>query len=319
MSRPAILRLSLFLLGAGENVVSSLSARDEATPAIWPYQTFETVPFTPPQLQINRSGEPLAEGLIMFSPANFGPSPKDATPVPMIMTDSGDLVWYGPEVDGVDLRVQNLNGESILSYWQGAQTTGINAGVGYGNVTILDASYESIKTLCPKLGIVTPGKVEYQCDLDAHEAQLTDEATLLATSYNVTPADLSPIGGSSEGWVWDSLFVEVDVSTEKVLFSWSAFEHVPLNATRLPFENGTGSSQDAPFDFFHINSVQKIGDQYLVSSRHTWSVYLLSRSGDIIWTLEGQSGGTFGSLPEGGNFVSVVNSGLMRPSTNGGT
>lgn len=46
-----------------------------------------------------------------------------------------------------------------------------------------------------------------------------------------------------------------------------------------------------------------IGGDYLINGRHTWSTYLVSGyDGHIIWRVEGESGGDFGSLPEEARF-----------------
>ena len=52
-------------------------------------------------------------------------------------------------------------------------------------------------------------------------------------------------------------------------------------------------------DHLHINSVQAVGKNYLISARHHWSVYLISgKDGSILWRLDGINGGDFGNIPE---------------------
>ena len=53
-----------------------------------------------------------------------------------------------------------------------------------------------------------------------------------------------------------------------------------------------------------MNAIQSINGGYLINSRHTWSSYFVSKEGDIEWELNGKTGGSFGSLPPGYNFVS---------------
>lgn len=124
---------------------------------------------------------------------------------------------------------------------------------------------------------------------DFHEFQLTDNGSALITIYEQRPFDLSSItGGSKDGWILDSLFQELDVETGKLLFQWRSTDFFPVNATYNPL--GVTGSEKAPFDWFHINSIEK--DQYgnfLVSSRHLHTVtYLNGSTGDILWILGGK-------------------------------
>lgn len=122
--------------------------------------------------------------------------------------------------------------------------------------------------------------------------------------YNTTKADLSSVGGPKDGWVLDSLAVELDLETNEPLFVWSPLAHVPLNASRLPLA-GAGTTLASPYDFFHTNSIQPYKGGFLVNSRHTWEAYFIDRSGKILWTINGATGGDFGPLPDNGKFVSA--------------
>ena len=158
--------------------------------------------------------------------------------------------------------------------------------------------------ICPQIGLVTPPGTDHQCEADLHEAQVTPWGTLLVTAYNATPADLSAFGGPVEGFIFDSLVVEVEISTSKPLWTWSAADHVPLNhSQQLPIQNGSGIF-DAPWDWFHINAIDAVSESsILVNSRNTWETYLVSKpSGEIQWTLNGETGGDFGPLPDNGRF-----------------
>lgn len=270
----------------------------------WPCQSYKSSSFNPPQLQITRNGLPLAPGLLFLSPENVTPLGGAKDVAPLIMTDDGQLVWNGPNLNATNFRATTYQGAPILTFWSGISTAGANVGHGYGNVTFLDTSYHTILTVCPKLGLVTPDNVEYQCEADLHESFVTDRGTLLVTAYNVTQADLSSLGGPTDGWIFDCLFFELNPTDGDILFRWSAIEHVPVGESKFPL-GSTGRNQSAPFDYFHINSVVNIGnDSYLVNSRHLWTTYLVSTTGDLIWTLQGDTGGDFGTLPEEGKFVS---------------
>lgn len=287
-------------LGPGEE--SHTTGGNKSGP-LWPWQIFQSAPYNPPELEISSNGAPLGDGLLLFTPGNFRPDvPYAKQSSAVIMTDAGQLVWNGP-TGGTNLRTAAYKGSPILTYWTGATTAGGNAGHGYGNVTLLNNKYEKIITVCPKLGLVVPkGDPVHPCEADLHEAFITDRDTLVISAYNATPADLSTVGGPKSGWVFDCLVVEIEPESGEILFRWSAFEHVPVSESQYPLL-GAGN-ESVPFDYFHINSITTIGDSFLVNARHTWSTYLVSASGNVEWTLQGETGGDFGSLPEQGRFVS---------------
>ena len=271
---------------------------------IWPYQSYMSSPFNPPELEISTDGRPLATGLIFISPSDGTQAAATKDTAPIIMTETGQLVWHGPTVNANNFRAATYEGNPILTFWTGSSAPGANVGHGYGNITFLDSTYTEILTVCPQLGLLTPDNVTYACQADFHETFVTDRNTLLVTAYNVTKTDLSSIGGPAVGWVFDCLFFELDPRTGDILFRWSALEHVPIAETKLNFAGRGGFNQSIPFDWFHINSVVNIGKNFLVNSRHLWTTYLVTAGGDIEWTLQGDTGGDFGVLPPNGHFVS---------------
>ena len=230
------------------------------------------------------------------------------------MTDAGQLVFNGLIVNATNFRHAVYKGKNILTYWSGISTAGANIGHGYGNVTFLDTSYDEILTVCPKLGLVTPDNTEYSCEADLHESFTTDRDTVIVSAYNATQTDLTSIGGPKDGWIFDCLFFEIEPETGKILFQWSAIEHVPVTASKQPLA-GTGLNQSVPWDWFHINSIVNIGDEYLVNSRHTWTTFLLTSQGEIIWQIQGNTGGDFGPLPENGHFVRTLIWRFASPSS----
>ena len=129
---------------------------------------------------------------------------------------------------------------------------------------------------------------------------MTDRNTMVVTSYNNTQYDLTSIGGPKDAWVADGLFFEIDIDTGKVLFEWRALEHLDLKASRFSFNGpGAGVTERVPWDWLHINSVQRVGNDYLISARHHWALYLISgKDGSMIWKLDGIGGGSFGSIPQ---------------------
>ncbi|KAF2716516.1 hypothetical protein K431DRAFT_289338, partial [Polychaeton citri CBS 116435] len=99
------------------------------------------------------------------------------------------------------------------------------------------------------------------------------------------------------------MFFEIDVETKEVLFEWRALDWLSLDESRMGWDAGGKADQHAPWDWFHINSVQLVGDNYLVNARHHWAMYLIDgKDGHIIWKFDGVNGGDFGSIPSGAEF-----------------
>lgn len=123
---------------------------------------------------------------------------------------------------------------------------------------------------------------------------MDDGANALVTIYRWQPYDLGRWGIVGPGYILESLFQEIEVNTNKVLFQWSSLSHIgPEESHVFPNTNdisGTGTYPESPWDYFHINSVDKNqnGD-YLVSARHTSTVYKISGSdGQVLWRLNGE-------------------------------
>lgn len=196
------------------------------------------------------------------------------------------------------------NGKDTVTFWSGISAASANSGHGYGNVTFLDTSYNNFMTVCPQLGLVTPENTEYLCEADFHEAYITDRNTILVSAYNATQTDLTSVGGPKDGWVFDSLFFEIEPESGNVFFRWSALEYISVNDTKEPLA-AAGRNQSLPFDCFHINSVVNFGNEWLVNLWNTWSTYMLTAEGDVIWRIQGDTGGDFGPLPDDARFVCI--------------
>lgn len=271
----------------------------------------------PPQLQIVGSADPVA-GNIFLTPVAIPTARGTGTaiqieeglgqPGVMMLDPTGELLWFEP-VPGnglaTNLQVQTYDGQPALTYWEGASGPGIGFGKGY----ILDSSYQTVATIEAGNGL--------QADL--HELTITPQDTALITAYVPRAANLSAIGGSSSGTVYDSVVQEIDIKTGKVLLEWRSLDHVPVTETQA----GLTAS---PFDYFHVNSVSLYTpDELLISSRNTWTLYRVDRhSGTVIGRIGGKSsnysmgaGTTFywqhHARAEPGGFVSVFDDGSSPP------
>jgi len=97
------------------------------------------------------------------------------------------------------------------------------------------------------------------------------------------------------GWIVESIFQEVDISTGKIVFEWRSLDHFdPSHSLVYPVTSdtaGDGLNEDSPWDYFHLNSVDKnaAGD-YLISARHMSAIYKISGiDGHILWQIGGKT------------------------------
>ncbi|PWY94717.1 MFS general substrate transporter [Aspergillus sclerotioniger CBS 115572] len=205
---------------------------------------------------------------------------------PYIYDDEGNLVWSGWGNSGPGnahgMHVCKYKGKDHLCFFQGVQQNGYCRGHG----VIMDDHYRIVRTVVPGGGMASS---------DMHEFMpINDGKTALMTVYQQRQFDMSPWNvKSGMGWVMESVFQEVDVETNEVLFEWKSLDHVdPSDGYTWPSHtdtSGTGLDPRSPWDYFHINSVDKNEDgDYLISSRHTCAIYKISgKDGSIIWRLHG--------------------------------
>ncbi|KAF2485016.1 ASST-domain-containing protein [Neohortaea acidophila] len=273
--------------------------------AIWPWRVFKSSPYTPPNMTITVNQGELADGFIFMTPANINLSaPAAEMDGGFIMTSDNEAVFALNTSGITDFRVQHYKGQPYLTYWSGYNTEGANVGHGYGQVNFVDSSYSNF-SVNPDLGLnklVTTPVANWSIDI--HEHLVTPWNTLLVSAYNNTPWDLSPYGGPVDGWIADSLAVELDIETWEVLFKWVASEHVPLSESQLHINASAGIGTIAsPWDWFHINAGEMVGSDYLINSRHCWSTYYVSgTNGSVQWRIQGVTGGDFGPLPADSTF-----------------
>ncbi|KAF1980848.1 hypothetical protein K402DRAFT_343617 [Aulographum hederae CBS 113979] len=189
------------------------------------------------------------------------------------------LVWSGNEWGGAyPLRVQEYDGESYLTFWNGTSET---LGYGRGFYYMLNASYDMAYKL---------SAVNATVEGDFHEFQLTDNGTALITIYEPMPYDMQAYG-IANGYLMDGVFQEIDIETNDLLFEWKASSAFGINDSFVdPGEITSGLDANNAFDFYHINSVEKDDNgNYLVSGRHTHSIsYIDGRTGETIWILGGK-------------------------------
>lgn len=118
------------------------------------------------------------------------------------------------------------------------------------------------------------------------------------TMYRNMAIDMSSYD-IEEGWIFDSIFQEVDLVSGELIFEWHASKFYDVEESLAPL-NGDGVSPEKAFDFFHINSIDKDAEgNYLISSRYMCAVACVSHvDGAILWQLGGESN-SFEDLSDG--------------------
>ncbi|KAH7170043.1 ASST-domain-containing protein [Dactylonectria macrodidyma] len=185
---------------------------------------------------------------------------------------------------------QTINGTRYLVFWEGVHNRGHANGYGL----VFNENYDLVYN-------VTASGYEEATLADMHEMRITDDSSALFTTYWSIPWNCTSLGGDADGLLMDSGFQEVDLATNKVLFSWAATDHFDVGDTYARYGSGFGVSDNSGFDFFHINSVDKTDDgNYLISSRHLSLISLISgKDGHPIWVLGGRRN-QFLDLSDGG-------------------
>jgi len=171
------------------------------------------------------------------------------------------------------------NGEPVLTWWEGR----IVFGHGEGRAVIADSNYQVKHIILLK----SPDLA------DLHEFVVTPQGTAIIDAYRLhSGVNLTGVGGPASGYIFSGVFQVIDIATGKLIFEWDSYSPtnppVPIGDTYITI--GRQGVQAYPFDYFHINSIYPDTDgNYLVSSRHCWTVYKInSTDGSIMWRMNGK-------------------------------
>ncbi|UNI19309.1 hypothetical protein JDV02_005501 [Purpureocillium takamizusanense] len=264
------------LVVAEQPVFTASVEYDEEAFGKYPVQTFKSTPIVGPRPNLLLRDSRCESSLYTFlTPRGYVGAARNAQMT--ILDQGGRLVWtLGWEGQQIyNLMVQRYRGHKYLTFWAGDDAVG---GHGAGTYYLLDETYTLRHTI--KAGNNLPG--------DLHDFRLTDDGTALLTVYEVREHDLSSMGKTT-GPIWDCLIQETDVETGKVVFQWRASEHFNISDTHRAI-GGEGEPGGAPFDWFHINSIDKdLKGNYLISSRYLSNLaYIDGKTGALLWTLGGK-------------------------------
>ena len=249
-----------FRIGSGA-LETRRAGRGAVPKGYFAQQAFRTRPdLRPPRVTVGARRAGHTQGKILLA------TKQGRRDGPLILDDHGDVVWFKPQPRGrpaSDLRAARYRGRNVLTYWEGR----FAIGWGYGEGVILDDAYRTIARVRAGNG--------FQADL--HDFYLTGSGTAMMTVYHRVRRD-----GHT---VLDGIVQEIDPATGLVLFEWHALDHVGLGESYTAAPRGR-----ATWDWFHINSVQVLGDgDLIVSARNTHAVYRIDRAtGDVEWRLGGK-------------------------------
>jgi Arylsulfotransferase (ASST) len=271
-------------------------------------QRYSSAPgLTPASVSITLPAQPGASPGDLF----LAPYQGQGSPGPMIVDQSGNLVWFHPlpaAEDATNFQVQQYQGKPVLTWWQGRI---IQLGFGEGEGVLYDSSYR-------RVAVVRAGN-GYQADL--HEFRITARGTAWIDAFDPIGMNLSSVNGAAAGVLTDSVVQEIDIKTGLVMWEWHALGHIPVGESNNP-----APRSGYPWDFVHINSVDPgaAGD-VLLSARNTWALYDVDiHSGGIIWRLGGRRS-SFGLGPgtrfywqhdgelQPGGLISVFDNGSDPP------
>jgi hypothetical protein len=193
-----------------------------------------------------------------------------------ILSPTGKKIWFHPAPAGqedTDFRTQTLNGQPVLTFWQGINLGGVST----GEDLIFNDHYRQIGAVNASSGL----------SADGHEFLITNSGDAWIVDYTTATADLTSIGGPADQTVINGVVQEIDIKTGRVLYSWNSAAHVPYSQSEQPLP----ATASTPWDWFHLNAVKLTSDgNLLIDARDTWTTYKVSaRTGGIIWQLGGKA------------------------------
>ena len=268
---------ALAVLAAGATLTASASASPTSTQGFPPLPS-TTAPIAP--LSVLSGGQAHGDGDIFLTPTDAAGTYAEGAE---IASPSGQPLWFhqapAGEVDA-DLRPQTLDGQKVLTFWEGTNFGGLSNGTDY----IYNDRYQQIAAVHAGDGLAT----------DGHEFLISPWGTAFVISYGTATADVSSVtGGSTDQTVVTAVVQEIDIHTGQVLWSWNAADHIPYSQSEEPLPTSTTT----PWDWFHVNAVKVDGDgSVLIDARDTSTFYKVSLQSGAV---EEQIGGTKSSLKVG--------------------
>ena len=203
---------------------------------------------------------------------------------PNIYDSEGELVWSGACI----FSNRNFYDFRLIRY-SGGNSTALSAIVG---PILMQPGSKGFGVI---LGSSLQAEHETRTTSDIqgsymHEFNVLDGgSTALYIHAKYRNANVTEVsnGNKTQWTIRDEGFQEVDLRDDTIRFRWWAMDHLPIEETfdRPPLRDAEH------YDIYHINSLEKTAfGHYLVSMRHTNTIYLISGlDGHIVWRLGGRT------------------------------
>lgn len=231
------------------------------TPPEW--TTYKSFPLLVPKADINISKPGASDGGVFLAPRTNGP---------MIVDNTGELIYYRPGLRVTDFRAQRYRGKPVLTWWRRAQVGDYVE----SSYAIANSSYKVIKRFEAGNGYTS----------DPHEFTMASPTTAFVNSFRNVVMDLSAYGGLKRTPVMDNVAQEIDLRTGQVIWEWHSLGNIRVPETYMPIPRKI----TRPFDYFHLNSIERDKDgNMLISARHTSTLYKVNRlTGKVMWRMGGK-------------------------------
>jgi hypothetical protein len=208
----------------------------------YPHHDHHATGTTSPLLLVNQWHKermcPTGSHIFLRHDANGDSGPELDTAPLILSADDLSAVYVDRRYQSVfDVRVQKDRGQDYLTFF-GGPISGMGLGNGYSYV--FDSSYRQVYRVAAQ---------NLAVKADLHEFELTGHGTALLTAYDIIVKNLAR-PRSRRRQIRDSVFQEIELETNKVLFQWRASDHIDLYTSREKLAS--------PWDFFHLNSIQKV-------------------------------------------------------------
>lgn len=195
----------------------------------------------------------------------------------------GDLVWKPTRwTETRDVRVQSFNDSLYMTFWVPDEDSHV------GHYVMLDESYEVVREIRPEGGLQG----------DSKNLLITNHGTAILTVDPETHASSLPLS-SPRRREYGSVFQEIDLESNKLLFEWHASDKLaPTDSRNMDSCDHDGGDTLSPLSVIPTDKDPN-GGAYLVSSPCAGAVLSVSAiDGHVQWQLGGASN-SFKDLSDG--------------------
>lgn len=220
-------------------------AVEKAEPRGFPSQTFRSADVKAPIFQVNSWDKEGVDDMpyifigTVYGSMHAGPMILDARDLSLVYADQQyDNTYFSD--------VQTIDGVPYLTFWEGIHTRGH----ANGHCLVFDQNYNLVYNVSAQ-GL-------HGALADMHEMSFTPDGTIIFSTYFNIPFDCRRVGGPEDALLMDSGFQEIDPKTNEVVFEWAASHHFDVAKTNAEYGEHYGVHPNSGFDFFHINSIQKV-------------------------------------------------------------